>query len=88
MLPFIMNGEMACAERRQLLDDYRVATSALLAATTTLQFKTGAELRTALMTPSEARAKCVKARLALWDHKANCDRCASISGGGSEENSG
>ena len=79
---------MACAERRRLLDDYRVATSALIAATTTLQLKAGAELRTALMTPNEARAKCVKARLTLWDHKANCDTCASISGGGSGENTG
>lgn len=69
---------MVCEERMRLLDAYRVATSALFTAATTFQLKAGPEFRTAFMAAEEARAKCVKARLALWDHKTRCEACQSV----------
>ena len=67
--------EMACEEKVRLLEAYVVATAALVTATTTLQLKTGAEFCKALTASEAARAKCVKARLALRDHKTRCEAC-------------
>ena len=69
---------MVCEEKMRLLAEYRVATSALFTANATLDLKTGAEFRTALMAAREARAKCVKARFALRDHKTRCETCEAV----------
>ena len=61
-----------------LLAAYRATTSALFTANTMLDLKTGAEFRTALTASEAARAKCVKARLALQDHKTLCEMCGPV----------
>jgi len=69
---------MVCEEKLRLLAEYRVATSVLFTANATLNLKTGAEFRTALKASEAARAKCVKARLALQDHKTRCETCEAV----------
>jgi hypothetical protein len=69
---------MVCEEKMRLLAAYRATTSALFTANNTLDLKAGAEFRTALTAAEAARAKCVKARLALQDHKTRCETCGSV----------
>jgi hypothetical protein len=69
---------MVCEEKIRLLDEYTATTSVLFAAMTTLHGKAGEEFCKALTASKAARAKCVKARLALRDHKARCEACESV----------
>jgi len=78
---------MVCGERMRLIGAYRVATSVLFSATQTLQLKAGAEFYTALTASNEARAKCVKARLALENHKTRCKTCESVAASKHERSS-
>jgi hypothetical protein len=67
---------MVCEEKIRLVDEYAAASSLLYTAMTTLHGKTGAEFCKALTASKAARAKCVKTRLALSDHKARCETCS------------
>lgn len=61
---------MVCGEKIRLIGAYQVATSALVAGTTVLRLKTGAEYIKALTAQKLLRAKCQQTRLALRIHKA------------------
>jgi hypothetical protein len=69
---------MVCEEKMRLLDEYTATATALHEATSGLLGKKSAEFLNALTATEAARAKCVKARLAVSDYESVCTTCASV----------
>jgi hypothetical protein len=73
---------MVCEEKLRLVEKYTASTWVLFSALTKLQEKTGKgigeNLCSALNASKTARGYCVKARLALRDHKTRCEACRTV----------
>ena len=60
------------------MDEYAATTTALPEATSGRLGRKSAEFQSALTATAAARAKCVKARLALSYHKTACAKCERV----------